>query len=30
MNATTRQLVALHCSVWKDRRIVFLYKKQRW
>ena len=30
MNATTRQLVALHCSVRKDRRIVFLYKKQRW
>ena len=30
MNETNRQLVALHCSVWKNRRIVFRYKKQRW
>ena len=30
MIGTDRQLVALHCSVWKNRRIVFRYKKQRW
>ncbi len=30
MNTTSRQLVALYCRVWKDRRIVFRYKKQRW
>ena len=30
MNTTNRQLVALYCGVWKERRIVFRYKKKRW
>ena len=30
MNTTSRQLVAVHCSVRKERRIVFRYKMQRW
>ncbi|WP_156782818.1 hypothetical protein [Acidihalobacter yilgarnensis] len=25
-----RQLKAIHCTVWKDRRIVFRYKDGRW
>ncbi len=25
-----KELKALHCTVWKDRRIVFRYKNGRW
>jgi hypothetical protein len=30
MDTTDRQLVALHCTVWKAKRIVFRYKAGRW
>ena len=30
MGTTDRQLVALHCTVWKAKRIVFRYKAGRW
>ena len=30
MNMARRQLKAIHCTVWRDRRIVFRYKEGRW
>jgi hypothetical protein len=30
MNTSRRKLIAIHCTVWRDRRIVFRYKLGRW
>lgn len=30
MTTSNRKLVALHCGVWKEKRIVIRYKEARW